>query len=149
MHSVKRGVGYFFFENGLWQQFQLQLCEKESSIKCYITIHSHKPSEEILDCLLQQRRALVKHLRDSVIRIIASCMPSAKKPLVFLDCPFEHSPDCPPHLDLNIDDRTLLICQCNVSRTVKKVDEKQYIQLFEPHHILRNSKLFVCTLIQY
>jgi len=142
-YSVKRGVGYFFFENGLWQQFQLQLCETSSSIKCYITVQSNKPTEAELHNLLQQRRALVNYLRESLTTISHSHMPSAKKPVVFLDCPLAHPQDCPPHLTLDIDNQALLICQCNESRVATKIDEKYYIQLFEAIHIHRNCK-FAC-----
>ena len=48
-YSVKRGIGYFLFDKGSWQQFQLQYCPCTHCMKCYITIHhtEHPPRDQL------------------------------------------------------------------------------------------------------
>ena len=132
-YSVIRSVGYFFFENGLFQQFTLQLCETTSCINCYITIRSERsPTEYQLTLLLEQRQALVKFLETSISEVNKIFMPSANEPAVYLECPFDHEPNCPPHLPLDIKEKALMICQCNKSKKVETVPDVCYIQLFKP-----------------
>ena len=132
-YSVRRNVGYFYFENGLFQQFTLQLCESTSCINCYITIHSERlPIEEgQLLHLLQQRQSLLSYLESSISEVNRLFMPSAKKPIAHLECPFEHEQNCPPHLPINIEKQELFLCLCNNERMSKIVPEVYYIQLFE------------------
>ena len=136
-YSVGRNVGYFFFENGLFQQFTLQLCESTSCINCYITIHSKRPPpEDKLLHLLHQRQSLLNYLESSVAEVNKFFMPSAEKPVCHLECPFEHENDCPPHLPFNLRKQDkLFLCQCNNRRMAEIVPEVCYIQLFEATHI--------------
>ena len=61
-------------------------------------------------------------------------MPSAKKPVAHLECPFEHEQGCPPHLPFNINRQdNLFLCQCN--RIVEAVPKDFYILLFKATHI--------------
>ena len=135
--SIRRNVGYFFFENGLFQQFTLQLCDSTSCINCYITIHSERsPAEDQLLNLLNQRQSLLNYLESSVTEVNRFFMPSAKKPVAHLECPFEHTQDCLPHLPFNIKKQDkLFLCQCNNRRIAEIVPEVCYIQLFEATHI--------------
>ena len=87
-NSIRRGVGYFSFEDARWQQFQLQWCQSTSSINCYITIEQlHHPPSEMLPVLLQQRRQLLIYLESSVAEVSKCCMPSALPLLTCLECP--------------------------------------------------------------
>ena len=58
-------------------------------------------------------------------------MPSAKKPIAHLECPFEHEQNCPPHLPFNIEKQEEFLCRCNNERMAKIVPEVNYIQLFQ------------------
>ena len=66
-------------------------------------------------------------------------MPSAKKPVAHLECPFEHKQGCLPHLPFNQDKS--FICQCN--RKAEVVPEECYIQLFETAHISGQKSMFI------
>jgi len=120
------------FEDGLWQQFQLQHCQSSHSIKCYITIHhnEHPPSDQ-LPILLQQRRELLAYLESSIADIYKSCTPSAEPPVTCLECPLHHEEEnCPPHVRLNINNNKTLVCK--IRRKVASVPKEHYLLLFEP-----------------
>ena len=111
--SIRRGVGYFSFDNARWQQFQLQLCQSTSSINCYITIQRFlRSASDNLHGLLQQRRQLLMHLECSVAEVCKCCMPSAQTPLTCLECPLhgEDDKDYTPHVILDISKKEYLMC---------------------------------------
>jgi len=114
-----------------------------SCINCYITIHPNQlPEKDQLGHLLQQRQELLEYLETSITEVNKFFMPSAQKPIAHLECPFDHEQNCPPHLKLNIKEKSLLICQCNKRRIAEIVPEVCYIQLFEPTHILCQKSKF-------
>ena len=128
-YSIRRGVGYFSFEDARWQQFQLQWCQSTSSINCYITIQqSHHPPSEMLPALLQQRRQLLTYLESSVAETTRCCMPSAKPPLTCLECPL-HEEECTPHVVLNLNKKDVLVCHEELLASV--IPEKFYILLYQ------------------
>ena len=132
--SIRRGVGYFSFDDAYWQQFQLQLCQSTSSVNCYITIqYSHQPPSDILPVLLQQRRQLLTYLESSVVEISKCCMPSAKPPVTCLECPL-HQEDFNPHIILDINKNSVLICHKMILAT--SVPEKYYILLYQGSWLL-------------
>ena len=63
-------------------------------------------------------------------------MPSARKPVTHLECPFEHEQGCYPHLPFNINRQDkCFLCRCNRDRISEVVPKECYIQLFETTHI--------------
>ena len=129
MCSIRRGVGYFGFDDARWQQFQLQLCQSISSVNCYITIQQfHHPPSDMLSVLLQQRQQLLTYLESSISEVSKCCMPSAKPPVTCLECPL-HEHDCMPHVVLDINEKDILICQNRQMATV--IPEKFYILLYQ------------------
>ena len=127
--SIRRGVGYFSFDNARWQQFQLQWCKSTSSVNCYITIQqSHQSPSDMLPVLLQQRRQLLTHLKSSVAEISKCCMPSAQPPVTCLECPL-HEEECMPHVVLDIDKKDDLICHEKLLAT--PVPEQAYVLLYQ------------------
>ena len=127
--SIRRGVGYFCFDDAQWQQFQLQLCQSTSSVNCYITIQKfHQPPSDMLLVLLQQRRQLLNYLESSVAAVSKCCMPSAKPPVTCLECPL-HEQDCMPHVVLNINKKNVLVCHNSLLATV--ISEEFYILLYQ------------------
>ena len=132
--SIRRGVGYFSFDDARWQQFQLQLCQSTSSINCYITIHhSNQPPSDLLPVLLQQRQQLLIYLESSIIEVSKCCMPSAKPPVTCLECPL-HKEECTPHVALNIDKKDILLCYKKQLATA--IPKESYILLYQGNHIL-------------
>ena len=133
--SIRRGVGYFGFDDASWQQFQLQLSRSVSSINCYITIkQSNHPPRDMLPVLLQQRRQLLVYLESSVAEVSKSCMPSAKLPVTCLECPF-HEGNCTPHIALNINEKKILVCYQKLLAPV--VPEESYILLYEGMYVTK------------
>ena len=106
-YSICRGVAYFCFGKGEWQQFQLQL--SQASIKCYITLQDEQPIGNELTILLKQRRELLVCLESFILEISKACIPSATVPVTCLQCPLCDK-DCLPHVMLNIHQRETLIC---------------------------------------
>ena len=127
--SIRRGVGYFGFDDARWQQFQLQWCKSTSSVDCYITIQqSHQSPSDMLPVLLQQRRQLLTHLKSSVAEISKCCMPSAQPSVTCLECPL-HEEECMPHVVLDIDIKDVLICHKKLLAT--PVPEQAYLLLYQ------------------
>ena len=127
--SIRRGVGYFSFDDACWQQFQLQLCQSTSSINCYITIHhSHQPPSDLLPILLQQRRQMLVYLESSIAEVSKCCMPSAKPPVTCLECPL-HKEECTPHVLLDINKKKILLCHKRQLATA--IPEEFYILLYQ------------------
>ena len=130
--SIRRGVGYFSFDNAHWQQFQLQLCQSTSSVNCYITIQRFlRSASDNLHDLLQQRRQLLMHLECSVAEVCKCCMPSAQTPLTCLECPLheEDDKDYTPHVILDLSKKEDLMCHEKMLATA--IPEKFYILLFQ------------------
>ena len=130
-YSVKRGIGKFKFEEGLWQKFTLHYCRSTYSIKCYITINNNKkPPSDQLPILLDQRRELLAHLNSSIVEIYKSVMPSADPPQTYLECPVCDKEDCHPHIKLDVNKRKCLVCI--MQDDTVEIDAKYYLLLFEP-----------------
>ena len=148
VYSIRRGIGYFCFERGTYQQFQLQMCK--ASIKCYITIHHSVqppiPSDK-LPVLLQQRRELLQYLQSSIAEISRSCMPSAEPPVTHLECPLNHEDDCVPHIPLDIDNKEILIC--HETLIVTHIPTESYILLFEPSVLSHQCGKFMMHICRY
>ena len=100
MYSIYRGNGYFNFNNRN-QSFKLQECQTTSSIKCYITIHKNEATKEKELVMLAQRRALLSHLKKSIIEVHEVYIPSAKHPIGYIECPLQHEENCGPHVRLD------------------------------------------------
>ena len=129
--SIKRGIGKFKFDEGLWQKFTLHYCKSTCSIKCYITIYKKNPPCGQLPILLNQRRELLVHLNSSIAEVCKSVMPSADPPQTFLECPVCDNKDCLPHIKLDINANKYLVCL--LQDDTVKIDEKYYLLLFESY----------------
>ena len=137
LYSIRRGVGYFGFNDARWQQFQLQLCQSTSSINCYITIQrSHQHPSDMLPILLQQRRQLLIHLESSVAEVTKCCMPSAKPPVTCFECPL-HKEEYTPHVVIDISKRDVLVCHEELLAT--PIPEDYYILLYQGSYQLAIS----------
>lgn len=128
--SIKRGIGKFRFEEGLWQKFTLHYCQSTCSIKCYITVYKKNPSIDQLPIQLDQRRELLAHLNSSIVEIYKSIMPSADPPQSFLECPVCDKENQQPHIKLDINKKKRLVCQ--MEEDAIEIDVKHYLLLFEP-----------------
>ena len=148
-YSVKRGIGYFLFDKGLWQWFQLQYCPSTQCIKCYITIHhTEHPPRDQLHILLQQRKNLIVHLNTSIAKICKSYMPSAEPPVTCLECP-HHECNIPPHIELDIASNEELVCDYEERCQVHRIDKKHYMLLFKPLLPSQQSGMLVVQIIIY
>ena len=134
LFSVGRGVGEFTLGDGSWQEFQLYLCPSTYSINCCIIIHPEVPPDDMLPLLLQQRKALLQHLENSIASVYNLCMPSAQEPVVYLKCPLEHESDCPPHIMLH----GPKICHSSKAQRSKNL-KSYYVELYEPVHVQRHT----------
>jgi len=63
---------------------------------CYFTIHAH--DEEVM---LGQQQELLSHLKVSIHEICHVCIPSARQPIGYLECPLEHDKSHGPHVQLD------------------------------------------------
>ena len=148
-YSVKRGIGYFLFDKGLWQRFQLQYCSPTHCIKCYITIHhTEHPPKDKLPILLQQRRDLLAHLNASIAQICKSYMPSTGAPVTCLECPY-HESNFLPHIKLDIDNNEELGCDYEERCKVHKIPDKHYMLLFKSSLPPQQSGMLVVQTISY
>lgn len=134
MCSIHHGTGYFAFQEGAWQQFQLQHNQEISSIECFITIHPQNPPEEKQSTLLAERVTLVKYLETTLISICNSHMPMVAKPVAYLRCPLDHDESTTqPHLLFDsIDGKSPVMCRYKRKKATQ-VPPECYIQLFESH----------------
>ena len=100
MCSIYRGNGYFNFKNRN-QSFKLQECQATSSIDCYITIHKKQLARQEQLVLLEQRQALLAHLKKSINEVHNVYIPSARHPIGYIECPLQHEENCGPHVRLD------------------------------------------------
>ena len=131
--SIYHGTGYFAFQKGAWQQFQLQHNQVTPSIDCFITIHAQNPPKEEQPRLLAERMALLEHLRTALDSICNSHMPMVTKPVAFLACPLDHDGTATqPHLLFdNIDGKSPVMCRYK-RKEATQIPPEYYIQLFMP-----------------
>ena len=146
IHSIKRGIGYFLFDKGSWQRFQLQYSLSTHCIKCYITIyHTEHPSRDQLKILLQQRKNLLTHLNQSIAQICKSYLPSLELPVTCLECPYHESSNS-PHIELNIDSNEELELVCDIVKVgckVLTIPIEYYMLLFKPSLPPKQSGTYV------
>ena len=142
-YSIYRGVAYFCFGKGEWQQFQLQL--SQASIECYITLQDEQPIGDELTILIEQRRELVVCLEYFILEISKACMPSATAPVTCLQCPLCDK-GCLPHVMLNIHQRETLICYERPKAT--KIPSRHYGLLFDEgmliHRLVIYTTMHIC-----
>ena len=50
--------------------------------------------------MLAQCRALLAHLKKSIIEVHEVYIPSAKHPIAYIECPLHHEENCGPHVRL-------------------------------------------------
>ena len=143
-YRIYRGVAYFCFGKGEWQQFQLQF--SQASIKCYITLQDEQPIGDELTLLLEQRRELLVCLESFISEIIKACMPSARAPVTCLQCPLCDK-DCAPHVMLNIHQRHTLICYQKRPKATK-IPPEHYGLLFVPS-ITPHEGMLICRQVMY
>ena len=95
-YSIFHGVGCFQFKDRA-QSFKLQRCSQSYCIKCYITVHRHNLSSDVLDTMLLQRQQLRHHLEKFIQDAHQAHIPCARSPVGYLECPLH----CSPHIRLD------------------------------------------------
>lgn len=105
--SIKISKEYFLFESKDLCQLIVQLNSSES-IKCYIKI---PPTERAIKESLHP--SLLDFIQKAVIEICHLCLPSAQKPVCYLDCPCDHGDNKElPHLPFHeISNKSIVICK--------------------------------------
>ena len=126
---IYHGCGQFDFKDHR-QCFVLQQCLVSFSIKCFISIHQHLScSKQQLEEMLTHRQDLVEHLKQCISDVHKSCIPSAQHPIAYLECPFKHEPDFPPHIPLDeINVTNDVLCRQSQNRPLPV---ETYYQLFK------------------
>ena len=114
------------------QGFRLQESEATHSVKCYITIHKHKLSNDVLHVMLQHRQQLLTHLQKCIKEVHRSHIPCAREPVGYLECPFEHDSSCHPHIRLD---------QINVTEDLVCPKSNYQIIPFETYALLFTTSL--------
>lgn len=112
-----------------------ELCEldvqwNKQLIKCYLNL---PPTERATEECLYPR--LLSFIKDALDEICNFCLPSAQKPVGYLECPFNHKDGEVPHLLLN-EISMESITFCKVMDTL--VPEEYYAPLF------RSNCKFIC-----
>ena len=51
--------------------------------------------------LLKQRQDLLAHLKQSINEVHDIYIPSAKRPIAYIECPLQHEENCSPHVRLD------------------------------------------------
>lgn len=133
LYSIYHGTGYFAFQEGAWQQFQLQHNQVISSIDCFITIHSQNLPKEKQPMLFAERMALLEHLRTALHDICDSHMPMVTKPVAYLACPLNHDESATqPHLLFDSINRESPVTCRYKRREAAQVPPECYIPLLKP-----------------
>ena len=141
LHSIYHGTGYFAFQKGAWQQFQLQHNQVIPSIDCFITIYDRNLPKEELPRLFAERMALLNHLQTALSSICNSHMPMVAKPVAYLACPLDHDESATqPHLLFdNIDGKSPVMCRYR-RKEATQIPPECYIQLFKPQVPAKQSQ---------
>jgi len=85
-------------------------------------------SESQLQDMLKHRKELVSHLKSCVAEVHNSCIPSAEKPIAYLECPLAHEPDYLPHIRLDkVNDIDEVLCRPSNNQPISK---EAYILLY-------------------
>ena len=50
--------------------------------------------------MLEQRQALLAHLKESISQVHTTYIPSARHPIGYIQCPLSHEEGCTPHVRL-------------------------------------------------
>ncbi|XP_065897157.1 uncharacterized protein [Dysidea avara] len=121
IRGIYHGSGHFDFKDRK-QCFRLQQCSTTFSIKCFITVDQQRATNEFqLQEMLKHRNELVAHLQCCVSEVHHSCIPSAEKPIAYLECPLIHEPDYPPHIQLDqINDTDEVLCRPSNNQPIPK-----------------------------
>ena len=51
--------------------------------------------------MLEQRQDLLAHIKKSINELHTVYIPSAKRPIAYIDCPLQHEENCRPHVRLD------------------------------------------------
>jgi len=114
--------GQFSFGN--WQQFCLEYSTEY--ITCYVALPPDKTAAEE-ECLYPD---LLIFLQATLNKICALCLPSAQRPVGYLECPLDHPGDSGDILHIMLDEiseESDLIC----SITNKPVPKQHYAPLIK------------------
>lgn len=123
MCSIYKGIGVFDFNNNK-QTFALQRCSDPCSIKCYISVHE----KAMLDKnLWKQRWDLLDYLGAIIRSAHIHYIQNTRKPIAYVECPFDHGEECAPHISLEAIRSNTPFCT-----KVNKCIEGAYQLLLEP-----------------
>ena len=69
--------------------------------------------------MLAQRQTLLAHLKKSIIEVHEVYIPSARRPIAYIECPLQHEENCGPHVRLeDISEAEDLYCSKNDGEVV-------------------------------
>ena len=87
-----------------------------------MTVHKKGDNEVEELVMLEQRQALLSHLKKSITAVHKVYIPSAKHPIGYIECPLQHDEDCGPHVRLEgiegISESGKVYCSKSVGRVV-------------------------------
>lgn len=104
--SIELSRELFQLESKKLNEVEVQLNDN-GMIKCYIKISPNKRA--IKESLYPD---LIEFIQDTLIKLCDFCLPSAQKPVCYLECPFDHENNKELHLLFNeISSEKGIICK--------------------------------------
>ena len=97
LFSIFHGLGVFDFSDGK-QSFVLEHCSDTYSIKCHVYVRKQELHN---NDLWQQRWELLILILSFVKSVHSRCIPKAKEPIAYVECPLDHDKKFDPHLRLD------------------------------------------------
>ena len=69
--------------------------------------------------MLEERQDLLAHLKECINEVHTVYIPSAKRPIAYIECPLQHEESCGPHVRLDdICETKKVYCSKNVGKLV-------------------------------
>ena len=122
--SIFNGVGVFDFNDDNKQSFMLKYCSCTYSIKVHIWVRK----EELYNKhLWLQRKNLLKLMQVSINTAHCHCIPKAKEPTAYIECPLHHDKENDPHIRLDAIKAKTLCTKVN-----EYISENTYKLLLKP-----------------
>ena len=123
LSSIFNGIGVFDFSNSS-QSLVLKRCSDTYSIKCHVCVHNRELQNKKL---WQQRWDLLHLIENFICRGHSHCIPKARKPVAYVECPMHRDEECAPHLPLDTVRSNMLCTKVN-----RCVPRDVYSLLLEP-----------------
>ena len=123
LFSVFNGMGVFDFSNSS-QSFVLKRCSDTYCIKCHICVHKRELQNKKL---WKQRWDLLHLIGNFICSVHHHCIPKARKPEAYVECPMHRDEEYAPHLRLDTVRSNMLCTKVN-----QCVPRNVYSLLLEP-----------------